>query len=175
MVQPRSIPPLAELLPATIEAKPVLSNLYQLYIHDLTEFVEQALGDDGRFGYDPLPQYWTEPDRFPFLVKAEGRLAGFALVKRGSSFSGDPNVWDMGDFFIIRGARGHGVGTAVAQQLWWKFPGVWEIRVMPANIPALQFWKRAISRFVGHAIEPALITKAGETRWLFRFEYSAGY
>jgi hypothetical protein len=39
------------------EQQPVFSNLYQLYIHSFTDFVEQPLSDNGRFGYNPLPPY----------------------------------------------------------------------------------------------------------------------
>jgi hypothetical protein len=44
-----------EIRRAILEECPVLSNLYQLYIHDFTDFVERPLGNDGRFDYDPLP------------------------------------------------------------------------------------------------------------------------
>jgi predicted acetyltransferase len=56
----------------------VLSNLYQLYIHDFTDFVDKPLGNDGRFDYDPLPPYWSHPDCSPFLVWVDGKLAGIA-------------------------------------------------------------------------------------------------
>ena len=102
-----------EVTRATREEQPVLSNLYQLYIHDFTDFVELPLGNDGRFDYDPLPPYWTEPDRFPFIVWVDRKLAGFALVKKGSDFSGKAGVWDMADFFVVRGVRGQGVATAL--------------------------------------------------------------
>ena len=47
----------------------LLANLLELYVHDLSEvFPRIEMGADGRFGYDPLPLYWSEPERrFPFL------------------------------------------------------------------------------------------------------------
>lgn len=132
--------PSVEIVPATPEQQPVISNLYQLYIHDFTDFVDQPLCDNGRFDYDPLPPYWTKPDRYPFLVWVDGKLAGFALVKKGSDFSGNAVAWDMANFFIVRGARGKGVGGIVAKSIWRQFPGPWEVRVMPKNVPAVSFW-----------------------------------
>src|ERR1700733_7403720 len=87
-----------EVTLATEQSQPVLSNLFQLYIHDFTDFVERPLGKDGRFDYDPLPPYWNGPDRFPFIVWVNGKLAGFALVKKGSHFSGTTEVWTMAEF-----------------------------------------------------------------------------
>jgi predicted acetyltransferase len=58
-----------------------LSNLRQMYAHDLSEVFALELGADGRFGYDKLPLYWSEPERrFPFLIRCGGRTAGFALI-----------------------------------------------------------------------------------------------
>ncbi len=162
-----------EVRPATQQAQPALSNLYQLYIHDFTDFVQQPLGDDGRFDYDPLPPYWSESNRFPFIVWVDAKLAGFALVKKGSDFSGKTEVWDMADFFVVRGVRGKGVGYSVAKSIWQQFPGPWEVRVITANVPARQFWAKAISRFLGKTIEPELVTKGEETRYLFLFESEA--
>jgi predicted acetyltransferase len=172
MNDPRTHPSV-EISLATPEEQAVLSNLYQLYIHDFTDFVELPLGNDGRFDYDPLPAYWTEPDRFPFLVWVDGKLSGFALVKRGSDFSEQAEVWDMADFFVVRGVRGQGVGYRVAKSLWQQFPGKWEVRVITTNVPAQQFWAKAISRFLGKAIRPELVTKGKETRYLFQFASEA--
>jgi predicted acetyltransferase len=166
-------PAAVQVTPAAQEEQPVLSNLYQLYIHDFTDFVEQPLRSDGRFDYDPLPRYWGEPGRFPFIVRVDAKLAGFALVKRGSDFSGNPEVWDMADFFVVRGVRGKGVGYSVAKSLWQQFLGPWEVRVITSNVPARQFWTKAISRFLGSAIQPELVTQGKETRYLYRFESEA--
>ena len=41
-----------------------LANLLELYIHDLSAvFPGIELKDEGRFGYERLPLYWSEPDR----------------------------------------------------------------------------------------------------------------
>lgn len=173
MNDPRNHSAMVEITPATLEEQPVLANLYQLYIHDFTDFVEQPLGKDGRFAYNPLSAYWTEPNRFPFIVWVGGQLAGFALVKRGSDFSGNAAVWDMADFFIVRGDRRKGVGDRVAQSIWRQFPGAWEVRVITANVPAQQFWANTISRFLGKTIRPELATNGNETRYLFLFASEA--
>ena len=65
----------------TIEQSHVLENLIQLYVYDFTEYVPMTLGPDGRYEYSRLPLYWTDPEQYPFIVKVDGRLARFALVK----------------------------------------------------------------------------------------------
>jgi predicted acetyltransferase len=159
-----------ELIPATPEHQPLLANLLELYIHDFSEFHNLELGPDGRFGYKNLPLYWLDPDRHPFLLRLHGKLAGFVLVKRGSEISGNETVWDMAEFFILRGHRRSGVGTAAAHEVWKRFPGQWEVRVMESNHAASHFWQHAIMEFVGKPIQPALIEKNGRLRHLFSFE-----
>jgi predicted acetyltransferase len=95
------------------------------------------VGPDGRFGYPQLDLYWTEPDRHAFLVKVEGKWAGFAFVKK----SGD--VWDMAEFFILRAYRKRGIGREVAHNVLQHFPGTWQVRVLEEN-PALEFWRRTL-------------------------------
>src|SRR5712692_1535448 len=90
-----------EVIPARPEQESILANLLELYAHDFSEFHNLELGDDGRFGYERLPLYWSEPDRYPFLIKVDGRLAGLALVKKGSELSDNDAVWDMAEFFIV--------------------------------------------------------------------------
>lgn len=159
-----------EIVPALPEQEPVLANLLELYAHDFSEFVELKLGADGRFGYKHLPLYWTESDRRPYLVTADGHLAGFVFVRRGSAISQDADVWDMAEFFIVRGLRRLGLGTKAAHEIWRMFPGNWEVRVIGRNQKAARFWGRAISQFLGETIEPTLFDKAGEGWHLFSFK-----
>jgi predicted acetyltransferase len=167
-------PPHVEVVPAAPEQESILANLLELYAYDFTEFRNLEIGEDGRFGYAPLPLYWTEPDRHPFLVKVDGKLAGLVLVKKGSELSGSPAVWDMAEFFVIRGCRRRGIGTRVAHEVWRRFPGPWEVRVMEENVSAQRFWAEAIATFVGEIIRPVRIEK-GATCWaLFSFESKRG-
>ena len=159
-----------EVIPATPEQIPILANLIELYAHDFSEFHDLELGADGRFGYKHLPMYWGDPDRHPFLVKVDGRLAGFVLAKRGSEVSGDEDVWDVAEFFIIRGYRRSGIGTEVAHEVWRRFPGKWEVRVMKTNDRAKEFWERAITRFTRETANPVSVEKGGKSWYLFSFE-----
>src|SRR4051794_11399884 len=135
------MPPKVEIIPASKDQQPVLANLLELYAHDFSELLPLELDPTGRYGYTPLPLYWREPHRYPFLLRAGGQLAGFALVKQGSEVSNNPSVWDMAEFFVVRRHRRGGVGMAAAHQLWRRFPGSWEIRVMEANRAAVPFWE----------------------------------
>jgi predicted acetyltransferase len=153
----------------------LLANLLELYIHELSPlFPSIELGPDGRFGYPKLPLYWSERDRrFPFLIRCNGRTAGFVLATRGSPAADDPAVFDVAEFFVLRRYRRSGVGREAAYLLWESLPGTWIVRVSEGNTGALTFWSSAIADFAnGTATES---TRPGNPRpWrVFSFE-SAG-
>jgi hypothetical protein len=75
-----------EVDPALREHAPILANLLELYAHDFSELHILDIGANGRFGYESLPLYWSEPNRHPFLIRADGKLAGLALVKEDRRF-----------------------------------------------------------------------------------------
>jgi predicted acetyltransferase len=136
---------------ATPSQAPLLANLLELYMHDLSAvFPVVRLGADGRFGYPPLPLYWSQPERrFPFLIRQDGRVAGFALVTRGSPASGDPEVLDVAEFFVIRQQRRTGVGRRAAFLLWDGMPGRWIVRASEGNPGAVPFWTATVAAYTG--------------------------
>jgi len=167
--------PKIEVIPASPEQQPIVANLLELYAHDFSEFHDVELGEDGRFGYPQLPLYWSETNRHPFLVRIDGRLAGLVLVRKGSQVTGDDTVWDMAEFFVVRGYRRRGVGTRIAHEVWRKFAGVWEIRELKANDSAHKFWEHAIAAFTGDAAHSSLFEKNGECWRVFSFESPASH
>jgi predicted acetyltransferase len=162
--------PYIELVPAAPDQQPILANLLELYAHDFSEFHNVELGADGRFGYKHLSLYWNEPDRYPFLIKVDGRLAGLVLVKRESDISEGQAVWDVGEFFIVRACRRRGIGMKVAHEVWKMFPGSWQVRVMESNHAAVNFWQHAIASFIGDVVHPTHIEKDTERWSVFAFE-----
>jgi len=153
-----------EVIPAAPDEAPVLANLLNLYMHDFSEVMDLEIGDDGRFLYPQLDRYWTDPDHYPFSIKLDGKYAGVALVKQ------EPSVWDMAEFFILRGYRRRSIGTRAAHEIWKRFPGPWEIRVMQSNIPGLNFWPKAISSLSGELTESVRVELRGIWWTVFSFE-----
>jgi len=164
------MPGQVEVIPASAEDQPVLANMLELYAHDFSEFLDIDLNHEGRFGYDKLPLYWREPGRHPFLIRWNGKLAGFVLVKRGSETSGDETVWDMAEFFVLRRYLKRGIGAAGAHAIWSRFPGKWEVRVMQSNQAATTFWQQAINKFTGQSVAPIAIIHHQRPWHVFGFE-----
>ncbi len=159
-----------DLVPATREQEPILSNLLQLYMHDFSEMIPLHVDGDGRFHYPDLDLYWSESGRFPFLAAVDGTWAGFALVRQQTPAVGGEAHWDMAEFFVLRGYRRHGAGTRFAHLAFERFPGRLQIRVMESNSAACQFWQQAIESFTGESQLPARRLVNGAAWYVFRFE-----
>ena len=144
----------------------LLSNLLELYIHDMSEaFPHVQLGPDGRFGYSKLPFYWSEPDRrFAFLIRCDGRVAGFILATRGSPVVTDPNVLDVAEFFVLRQYRRGGTGSQAAFVLWNRLRGTWIVRVLETNGGALTFSRNTVATFTGGRFDERGVT-TGPNEW----------
>ena len=147
-----------------------MANLFELYAHDFSEFHDIEIRDDGRFGFEKLSLFWSEPNRHALLLRYGQKLAGFALVKKGSEITKRENVWDMAQFFVLRRYRRYGVGTEAARQIWSRFPGHWEIRVMESNKVACHFWAHAVKIVLGEEITPIRVEIAGRDWYVFSFD-----
>lgn len=129
------------LIPATPAQKPVIANLIQLYLHDMTEFMPFPVGTDGRYAYDFLDRFW----RFPYLIMSNDEIAGFALVIDECPLTGRAPCWFMAEFFVLKAHRGRGLARAAIQQALKAHPGQWHIAVPHANRPAQAFWPKVLA------------------------------
>lgn len=138
-----------EVVPALIPDKPILQQMMELYQYDFSEFEDTDLNEQGYFGYPYLDYYWVERDRYPFLVRVEGKLAGFVLANQFTYLPG--SQYSIGEFFILRKYRRRGIGRQVAFQIFDLFRGVWEIHQVQTNIVAQNFWRHTIAVYTRNA------------------------
>lgn len=147
--------PAIHIADASLDEKPVIANLIQLYLYDMTESMPFPVGVDGRFEYGFLDRFW----RFPYLIYSGDELAGFALVIGECPLTGRQPCWFMAEFFVLKAYRRGGVGRAALAAIIDRHPGDWHIGVPLANQPAQAFWGRALSP---HAPQVSRITFEGD-------------
>ena len=136
-----------EVTPATVNERPILRHLMELYQYDFSEFDDADLSPVGLYDYPYLDHYWVEPERTPFLVRVDSNLAGFVLVTRYNYLTGLKDTWVMAEFFIMRKYRRKGLGQAAACQLFDRFSGAWQVAQLRENTPATTFWRKVIDRY----------------------------
>ncbi len=110
-----------EIIQASLDDKPILQRMMELYQYDFSEYDDSDLDSHGTFGYAWLDHYWREQERYPFVAHVDGKLAGFVLVNQ---FTYLPNsTWSIAEFFIMRKYRRKGIGKTVAFSYLTGFAG----------------------------------------------------
>jgi predicted acetyltransferase len=159
------VSPAVTLVPALEDDKPVLANLLQLYRYDMSEFRDYELTEHGTFIYRFLDHYWSEPGRQAFLIRHDGCLAGFAMVR-----DNEHGEREVAEFFVLRSHRRDGVSRQAALLLLRRFPGRWEVFHDDANVRAGRFWAAVVREASGGQFDKnATVSSAGFVGQEYRF------
>lgn len=128
-------------------SRPILENLFQYYVYDMSECLALSINIDGQYNVNraQLDMYWQRDDHIPFFIYVDSEIAGFALIRR---YPADLSTYDVDQFFVLKRFKGKGVGKKALKFLAAQFIGKWQIRVLVENNKGLQFWLSAISNIV---------------------------
>ena len=157
-----------ELLEVQEKDKDVIYNLMQLYTYELSFFEDETtnfqLLDNGVFKLSKyIDLYWTEEGRHPYILRCEGKLAGFVLERYN-----EDGMNEIAEFFVLNKYRKLGAETFMANELFKKYKGKWEIRTLLKNERAQEFWRKVVKSASNGIYEEHLIRN--NTRYAFYFE-----
>lgn len=137
-----------ELKQVTVNEKHILNNLMEKHIYEFSQYDLIPYNEEGLFNDPHLDSYFTDSDRFAYLIYADGKLAGLALVNKYPECD-RPIDWAVAEFWISYHYRRKGVGTAVMDMLFEKFKGVWHIKYHPKNEVSHVFWNKIADKASG--------------------------
>jgi predicted acetyltransferase len=153
---------------APFEKKHVLRNMLELYFYDLSEFDDEndrlELNDAGLFGYGYLDYYWSEKGRFAYLLRVDGRLAGFVLIR---TVGAEPLTFSVAEFFVVRKYRRLGLGSLLIFRMFELHKGKWLISTPIKNSAAQQFWRKIIKSASLGRYEEYLTDDGRRLEWAF--------
>ena len=96
-------------------------------------------------------------------MKFDGKLAGFVLERYN-----EDRMNEIAEFFVLNKYRKLGAGTFMANELFKKYKGKWEIRTLLKNERAQEFWRKVVKSASNGIYEEHLIRN--NTRYAFYFE-----
>ncbi|MDE5911583.1 MAG: GNAT family N-acetyltransferase [Clostridia bacterium] len=135
-----------EIILAKIEDKPTLANLLEKYNYEFSQYDCRPFNNNGLYGYEYLDRYWIEDVRFPYLIKVDDKLAGFALINNIAECAEKCN-WSVAEFFVGYPYRNKGVGTRAMMKIFDKHKGLWHIKYHCRNIVSVGFWNKIARLF----------------------------
>ena len=130
------------IIPAVIADYPTIQNMARFYVYDRTVYMGWECPEDGMFECIDFKHYFEDSDKKAFLVKIENELAGFVLLDQEGLI--ETVDWNIGEFFILAKFQGKDIALKVIESIFKMHPGKWCVAVMPENIKALKFWRKAI-------------------------------
>ena len=133
--------------PILLEQKSVLIQLIELYMYDFSLYSDADLNDYGYFGYSHIDDYWNEDGRFPYFIKADGKIAGLVFVRNGCEYSELKNPYSIAEFFVMQKYRRRGIGKQAAMKVFDMHQGGWEVSQWAKNLPAQKFWGAVIGEY----------------------------
>jgi predicted acetyltransferase len=146
-----------------VSDEPVLNRLMQFYAYDFSEFMGFDVRNDAVFfSGESKATYRPEPWRHAYFLRVDGCLAGFVILDEKSRITGDPDVMDVAEFFVMRKYRRKGVGIVAATRAFDLFPRRWEVRQTAKNVAATAFWRETIARYTGGRFEEVVLD---DERW----------
>lgn len=139
-----------ELKEASKINKLIIRNMMELYNYDLSEYEDSDLNEHGLYDYSYLDNYWTEEDRYPYIIRVDDKLAGFILVNKYSVVTSSQTDYAIAEFFILKKYRKRGIGKIVAFEVFDKFHGNWEVKQLPQNKTSHIFWHKVIKQYTSN-------------------------
>lgn len=164
----------------------IIKNLYPLYLYDLSGHYGLVPGHTpNRHGiyeegdeyrtlqdqYDVQNSWWDKPNcLYPFLVRADGIPAGFALIATPPHCSKGIDYF-VNEFFLLRPFRGKGIAEKAAVDVFDRFRGAWELFTNPseANGRGQSFWRKTLFNYTNGIYEEIRETTFDGDKLIFRF------
>lgn len=133
----------------------------------LYDYQKEMLGGDPP-EYKYLDSYWQKVDRFPYFIKVDGKIAGFALVNGYNLVIEDGK--NIAEFYVLKEYRKSGVGKEAARLVYNSFPGKWENRQIVENPYAHSYWQRLIAEFTNNEFEEIEMDNDKWHGWIQTFD-----
>lgn len=131
----------------SIDQKALLIRLMELYNYEFSVFSNDDINEYGYYGYNHIDDYWNEEGRFPYLIRVDGKIAGFALICPHCDYRKEADAKCVGEFFVMLKYRRMGIGKQAATQLFDLHRGQWEVCYWKNNVSAGLFWKKVVEEY----------------------------
>lgn len=150
------------------KGKEIVLDLMQTYTKELSLYADETthftLLDNGLYHLgNYIDLYWEEENRYPYILKNNDKVVGFVLVRFN-----EENMYEIGEFFVKEEYRKLKAGTYMANEMFKRFHGKWEIRTLLKNKPAQEFWRKVVNEVSNGVFEEKLIRN--NSRLAFYFE-----
>lgn len=83
------------------EEKEVLLNLIEKYLYEFSQWEKTDVNVEGNYGYEYLDCYFEEENRYPYFIKVDGKLAGFAMISDYPEVPEETTDYCLSELFVM--------------------------------------------------------------------------
>jgi len=129
--------------------KATIYNLIQMYECEWSQYNHVDVEENGFYDYELDDEFFDIDNKecASFLVKVEGKIAGFVLITVGEEEDPKKPDWAIDEFFILPKYRRSGIGKHVFFDVLNKYKGIWVLWSHPKNETAVKFWDKSIDEY----------------------------
>lgn len=122
---------------AQVKDKEKIKNLFQFYLHDLSEFAETLnINSQGKFENNDVDIFFEMENAISMTINIGDEVIGFMFIIKGKTVD-----YIINDIFILRKYRSKSIGKMVINKLFELYPGKYGLIILAKNKPAIKFWK----------------------------------
>lgn len=136
-----------EVIKAQSKDKEVLFNLLEKYLYEFSKWEKTDINEQGLYDYEWLDYYFSNENRFPYLIKVDNKLAGFILVSDYPEVPEEETDFCLSEFFIMHKYRRMGYGKRAIFNVLDRHHGKWQLKCHPKNTISVLFWTKVISEY----------------------------
>jgi predicted acetyltransferase len=131
--------------------KDLIHRLDQFYLYEFSRFDPNfKVAADGLFHDGDYLGFWEDSNKFPYLIKHQSEIAGFALVEDlGTHFL-------LNQFFVMLKFQGTGVAKSAAIDIFDRHRGNWLVESLIINLKSEGFWPKIISIYTAGQFKKTL-------------------
>ena len=136
-----------ELRRVNKKERETLSNLWEKYDYDFSQYNNHDVNELGLYGCKDLDYYWTKEDTLKYFITVDGKLAGFVMVSNLPVTGAQETDYQIGEFFVMRKYRRLGIGKRVFFRVLDEHKGRWQLVRHPKNAASVYFWDNVVSEY----------------------------
>jgi len=121
----------------------------------VNDYQKEIVKSENPEEYKYLDSYWQKPNRYPYFIEVDGKIAGFVLVNNYNLIEKDAK--NVSEFYIKREFRKKSIGKMSAKKVFDLFPGKWEVRELESNTVAQKFWRNVIEEYTGNNYKEVIL------------------
>ena len=152
-VFPRGVQILSTLVRIAKDSeKDLVHRLDQFYLYEFSRYMPDVykIAADGLFHEGDYLKYWEDSNKYPYIIRHQSEIAGFALVEDfGTHFL-------MDQFFVMLKFQGAGVAKSAAFDIFDNHRGIWQVESLISNPKSEGFWPKIIAIYASGKVKKSI-------------------